>query len=555
MISHQKQQINLPDYVPLLQSADILKTAEYRQNLVDQNLSTLKDTVDSYSKLRSYMLNDNARNYFDQEFKKLTSTIRDSAGLDFSNKGNLANVLAIGKPFENDKYIANGLKWGKEKERRIMELSNVDDEMRNSDNDLVFMNDIYEYEREGGLDSKVNTQKSYTPYVDVTEEVLKMEKEIQGEMKIELEKVKGNPGLLQQLNIEEKTADAVRRRIENLSPELQQQINIHAQAEMIRLGKENTYKIVKETQLSQLNSADAEINKGQASLRYLKGLKQTDQVKSMIEITEEALRNFTQQKRVLEEEIQQPADQYDPNQYLGIFRNRFLNGLAEKAAYKKTKAELRDDKVYLQNLEHSQKLSEMKANLQNQIVLEEMKDLINNTTLGTNTRIAIRDPKVLEDLTGVSLDRPVGYQNDDYEWVDTISEVKDKLKEVTGEKEKAYAVRAIAQLERLESVINSADDDDILDFGAEAAASRGKSVQSLLVPKSRLYTVNLSDILRLGYIGVRKPVNSSKEAEITPEEEDEKKVGQILKLQEQGLLLDSAQNYAPIRRMNENLKK
>lgn len=509
MISHQKQQINLPDYIPLLQSEDILKTAEYRQNLVDQNLSSVKNAVDSYSKLRSYMINDNARNYFDQELKKLTSTIRESAGLDFSNKGNLANVLAIGKPFENDKYIVNGLKWGKEKQRRISELSSVDDEMRNSDNDLVFMNDIYEYEREGGLDSKVNTQKSYTPYVDVTEEILKIEKDIEGQMLLQQQNLGG--GYLNFREIEVKTAKEVKERIKNLSPEMQQQINIHAQANMIRMGKENTYKIVKEYQLAEYNEAEQLANNTKIALARLKASGKKDSTtRELIFEAETILKQTQTTLKVLEEEIQKPADQYNPNNYIKIFEENFLSQIAQKAAYQKTKNNIKENVIGLENLRSSNRMKEINAQTIAEMNREEMKLIQSDTKLGgaVTHQINVNSLKANPDLVQY-LAAPTTTEN--------ITALSNKIKEKANslvskgvgnlsqrEKMTLDYYNSVAQkLDGMANLLSSAKDDDYIDFGVENTVRQGSSPITAISTRNRVGNYSLEDVLETGYLGVR----------------------------------------------------
>lgn len=574
MISHQAQQINLPNYVPLLQSEDILKTAEYRQNLVDENLSSVKEAVDSYSKLRSYMINDNARNYFDQELKKLTSTIRDSAGLDFSNRGNLANVLAIGKPFENDKYIVNGLKWGKEKQRRISELSSVDDKLRNSDNDLVFMNDIYEYEREGGLDSKVNTQKSYTPYVDVTEEILKIEKDIEGQMLLQKQNLGG--GYLNFREIEIKTAKEVKERIKNLSPEMQQQINIHAQANMIRMGKENTYKIVKESQLAEYQEAEELANRARIGLAQLNatGKKDSNTRQLMFE-AQTILKQAETTMKVLKDELEKPADQYNPNDYIKIFEENFLSQIAQKAAYQKTKNNIKENVVALENLRSSNRMREINAQTIAEMNREEIKLIQRDTKLGgvVTHQINVNSLKANPDLAEY-LAAPTTTEN--------ITALSNKIKEKANslfskgnlsqrEKMTLDYYNSVAQkLDGMANLLSSAKDDDYIDFGVENTVRQGSSPITAISTRNRVSNYSLEDVLETGYLGVRtKLPKKSVSTNTTTETEKEPTLSywdQLEDLQKQldvataardnaiedlGISEEEAENNPNMKRLNE----
>jgi hypothetical protein len=579
MISHQKQQINLPDYIPLLQSEDILKTAEYRQNLVDQNLSSVKDAVDSYSKLRSYMINDNARNYFDQELKKLTSTIRDSAGLDFSNKGNLANVLAIGKPFENDKYIVNGLKWGKEKQRRVSELSSIDDKLRNSDNDLVFMNDIYEYEREGGLDSKVNTQKSYTPYVDVTEEVLKIEKDIEGKMLLQQQNIGG--GYINFREVELKTAEEVKNRIRNLSPEMQQQISIHAQANMIRMGKENTYKIVKESQLSEYQEAEELANRARIGLAQLNATGKKDSTtRQLMFEAQTILKQAETTMKVLKDELQKPADQYNPNDYIKIFEENFLSQIAQKAAYQKTKNNIKENIIGMENLRSSNRIKEINAQTAAEMNREEIKLIQKDTQIDTaitheiNVPLLASNPKLVPYLAGKATPENINALKNEIRAENGRLQAKGLQNLTEREKQRLDYYNGVAvKLEQIAAVLSRAKSDDYIDFGVEKSVQQGASPITAISTRQGAENYSLEDVLETGYFGLRTKLPKKSASTNSTEETEEKQplsyFDQLADLQERadvakasrdramkelGISEEEAENKPEIKRLNEEYK-
>lgn len=385
MISQQKQNIQFADYAPLLDAEQVLRTAQVKQNLADENIATIKSTVDAYSRLRSYMINDASKNYFDQELKKLTSAIRDSAGLDFSNKGNLANVLAIGRPFENDKYIINGLKAGKEKEKRVTELSSMDPSLRNEDNDLVYMQDIYDYMQNGGLDSTVQHNKAYTPYVDVTEELLKMEKDIQGFRSQVIDEQLGKTGYIDFAIVEEKTKEEVLKRFGSLSPEYNRQIQIHAQAQMYRMGKENTYNHVKnywtkqkEQEIRTVQMATQAYN--ESKVLFNRTGKQEH--KNDMLIAQEILKESERKIRTLDENIYAPPENFNPDEYIGLFKTSFLNDIAERAAYKKTKHEIKSDELGKMRVQHNYTMAQISQQNRNAMNLATMKDIQQNYTQG-----------------------------------------------------------------------------------------------------------------------------------------------------------------------------
>ena len=521
MISHQKQQIDFGEYKPILQSEDILKNAQVRQDLADQNLAAVKDAVDTYGRLRSYLINDNARNYFDQELKKLTGAIKENAGLDFSNKANLASVLNIGKTFENDKYIVNGLKWGKEKERRAKELQSMDEKFRNADTDLVFMNDIYEYEKEGGLDSKVNSGVTYSPYTDVSEEILKIEKEVEASVRAEVSKI-GN-GLLNVKQIEEKTAEEVRRRIQNLSPEHQQQVDIHARAAMIRMGKENTYKVVKETQLAQLQMTEMLLAESQRFLADYSSLSAVDKKRYEGEFirANEIIKESTRTKKVLEDEIKLPADQYNPDYYLTIFRNRFIGQLAEKAAYTKTTQEVRDDKMALKQADYNFDISRMRQEAGYDIAKAQVKQLMENTELAGNSVEWQFDPTNISDIAKDDDGKSLLAATAEVENVTAlIGKINEAISNTTNKNYQKYLLAVVSSLTNLEQAMNDTADDDIIDFGTDKAIQLGVPASSLIGNKAQLKSMTLEKLIRLGSYQKRKlktnPSSSSGSASKTP---------------------------------------
>jgi hypothetical protein len=384
MISHQQQNLQYDPYLPLLDSEQVLKTAQYKQNLADENMAAIKDAVDSYSKLRSYMINDVSRNYFDQELTKLTNTIKQSAGLDFSNKGNLANVLAVGRPFENDKIIINNLKVGKERERRQTDLEKVSSDLRNEDNDIVYMNDIYEYMQSNDLNATVQMGKEYTPYVDVTEEILKIEKEVDAEInEVNVERIGG--GLLNAQEIQIKRKQAVMDRIKNLSPEHQRQIQVHAQANMYRMGKEGTYNFLKNYFVTQREMSNVKLgiyNKGLAEARLNLQKSNTAKNRQAVAEAQALIKATAQEIQGYDEEIAAPPDQFDVNQYVGIFQNEFLSGIAEKAAYQKVKNNIKTDEIALTKIRHDNQMAEIRESNRLQTNLNLRKELVNNYAAG-----------------------------------------------------------------------------------------------------------------------------------------------------------------------------
>jgi len=386
MISHQQQNIQYTDYVPLLTSEQILKTAQYRQNLADENFAAIKDAVDSYSKLRSYMINDVSRNYFDQELTKLTNTIRQSAGLDFSNKGNLANVLAVGRPFENDKIIIGNLKVGKEQERRQLELNNVSADQRNEDNDLVYMNDIYDYMKSNDLNATVQMNKEYTPYVDVSEEILKIEKDVAAEMSTIVPQKLPN-GYIDFTEVEAKRKERVLERIKNLSPEHQRQIEIHARAKMYRMGPENTYNYLKKYYTTQMETVETELMKDAKTKAATLKLYEKDKSAKNKAALDNINFNISERQKMLtalREQVEMSPDQFNLDTYVELFQDHFLDQIAEKASYEKMKHNVQTDHFVMKKLELNNSMALAREQNRLQVNALVRKEILTDFTPTTN---------------------------------------------------------------------------------------------------------------------------------------------------------------------------
>lgn len=542
MISHQKQNIQFADYAPLVDAEQLLKTAQVKQNLADENIATIKSTVDAYSRLRSYMINDASKNYFDQELKKLTSAIRDSAGLDFSNKGNLANVLAIGRPFENDKYIINGLKAGKEKERRLSELNAMDPSQRSDDNDLVYMMDIYDYIEKGGLDTKVSEGKVYTPYVDMTEEILQMEKEIEAQVTPEVDKLPG--GLLDVKQIKEKTKEEVMKRIANLSPQHQAQLNVHTQAEMYRLGNEGMYNAIKEHLSEQIADHEDLANRLRTNIQMARSLPPAQQKAKIAQYNEE-LRAVDKIITVLNQQYETPSDQFNPNQYIPVFTNKFLGRIAEKAAYTKIDHTIKTDQLGLlavQNRYQLQKENREMVRESNKQALTRLKGYTN--TSGTMWKpgdapdtlygmLHAIDPSLL--LARIGQTNPTNDKYYEASGIDLAAvELGNQIKQMgdprnlsEAQKNKLAAMKHNYDLlkEISASLINSLgsvsdykkkSEDFKFDIGSSTLDQMGKPIGPAILTYDELRNMSVGDLLKLGQFDVYKYIDNPTPTTPTP---------------------------------------
>lgn len=360
-IAAQHTQFVTNDYISPIPAEDLIKVALKKQEMYDEGRKQIKQVYDNYGKMRSTIINENARNYFDQEFNKLVKNVQSNAGLDFANIGNVEAVINLGKPFENDEYIKTALENGQEYQRRVTEMNSIAKDKRSSDNDLVYMYDVNKYIESGGLDTKLAKNKSYQQYVDISAKMRAAEKEIEAETYTTFEQ--GPAGYLQQVEHKRKTREDIYNRLmSSLSPEEQAQLQVHSQANMYRMGNDVVYQSWVGSNKEEKLLADQTRKRAMQELGRLSSIKkptaeQIDQMNSL----QQAISYNEQVIKAADENIKMNPDDFDMGEYVPFFTKRFVDGIAKQLAFNNTKVELKENKVYMANLEHQYKLSEIAA--------------------------------------------------------------------------------------------------------------------------------------------------------------------------------------------------
>lgn len=360
-ISAQHTRFVTNDYVNALPAEDFIKVALKKQEMYDEGRKQIKQNLDSYGKMRNMILTDDERNYFDQELNKMVKNVQQNAGLDFSNMNNVEAVINLGKPFENDQYIKGALDWGIEAQNRAKLLESLPADQRSPDNDLVFMHDINEHREQGGLGKKVQKGKTYTQYIDVREKVSKIEKDVQAEMKTIYRQ--GPAGYIEQVEIESKTREEIKRRIEEtLTPQERNQIQIHAQAEMFRMGNDVVYQTwVGDNKQKKLIYEDTK-KKAMVERSRLQGLKtKTAQDVNDLNRLDSIIQESDTYITAVNENIKMNPDDFDMGEYVPFFSSRFINGIAGNLVVNKVKSDLKKDEVYMSTLNHKNDLAKIQA--------------------------------------------------------------------------------------------------------------------------------------------------------------------------------------------------
>jgi hypothetical protein len=376
-ISAQHTRFQFNEYVSPIASQDLINVALKKQEMYDEGRKQIKQVYDNYGQLRSTIINENARNYFDQEFGKLVKNVQENAGLDFANIGNVEAVVNLGKPFENDKYIKNALENGMEARRRYSELDKVDKSQRNADNDLVYLNDIAEYQQKGGLDTVLQKNKTYESYVDIKKKLEEAEKAVEAETDYDMT-TDGTPeGYLGLVEIKRKRADDIyNRAIGNMTPDEQRQLQIHAQAQMLRLGSDAVYQTWvghnKEQKMAS-ESVLKETRKQMLRLSALSPQQQTPEVREAIKKYQQIIESQQSVVDAANENIQMNPDDFDLNEYSGFFTKRFIDGFSKRMAYENRKLDLKEDVAWKLRTQHRNELSLISARESSQKRVEQYK--------------------------------------------------------------------------------------------------------------------------------------------------------------------------------------
>jgi hypothetical protein len=354
------------DYVNPIAADDLIKVAVKKQEMYDEGRKQIKQVYDQYGKMRSMIVNDNAKNYFDQELGKLFKNIHQNAGLDFANLGNVEAVINLGKPFENDEYIKNALENGLEYQKRTSELSGLGKDQRSADNDLVYMYDMNEYMNNGGLDTKVTKNKSYPKFIDISEKMRQAEKEVEGDEFTTYEQ--GPRGYIQEIQHKQKKREDIQRRLmESLTPEEMSQFQIHAQADMLKLGKDAVYQTWVGHNKENKLVADQTRKEAMQELGRLRSIpKPTAEQSAQIRTLESIRKQSEDTIAAADQNIGMNPDEFDMGEYLPFYTKRFVDGMASRLAFNQTKSALKEDKIYMANYEHGLDLSRIKAQGQEQ---------------------------------------------------------------------------------------------------------------------------------------------------------------------------------------------
>jgi hypothetical protein len=521
------------DYVSPIAADDLIKVAVKKQEMYDEGRKQIKQVYDQYGKMRSMIVNDNARNYFDQELGKLFKNIQQNAGLDFANLGNVEAVINLGKPFENDEYIKNALENGLEYQKRTSELSGLGKDQRSADNDLVYMYDMNEYMNNGGLDTKVTKNKSYPKFIDISEKMRLAEKEVEGDEFTTYEQ--GPRGYIQEIQHKQKKREDIQRRLmESLTPEEMSQFQIHAQADMLKLGKDAVYQTWVGHNKENKLVADQTRKEAMQELGRLRSIpKPTAEQLAQIRTLESIRKQSEDTISAADQNIGMNPDEFDMGEYLPFYTKRFVDGMASKLAFNKTKSALKEDKIYMANYEHGLDLSRIKAQGQEQRNTAIFKEDLENFQVQSTASIG--------NLKGIGQYLPknsVDATKSPVEQIDQMINAIGKVKMTATLKNKYMS--DLKQLKDLYSGLGSAQPNDKVSFNRYQGAGQVQTSVSDLLGTPVIDVINSGRTLEY----LKRTNSGSKSTKTSFEKAQEKLNDRVEQLKLTGKTQDEAETQA-----------
>lgn len=347
MITHKPQEFKYPDYISPLPADDFIKVAVKKQELYDQGIAQVQEKVDAYSQLRSLMLTDEEKKYFDDSMNSMVKEINKNAGLDFSFKQNVSAVLGLGRQLENNPYISIAVSNGKEAQRRSQALASMDSSKRSAANDYFYMKDINDLMQSGGLGKKIAVGKSYEDYYDLSKDWAEFMKNIKGTVgDDQFVTDPKNPAYIQKITTEGFDKNEIASRFQSYiatNPKALRQLQIDTDYNLNKLGKENAYAgytdaMRKQAESASVNAANYANMVSQLESAYQKS--QSPTVKTQLDSAKERLAYYENARVSAIQEANKPYDQFDINEYSRIYMSDVVNNMSNMYAGQKVKRDL-----------------------------------------------------------------------------------------------------------------------------------------------------------------------------------------------------------------------
>lgn len=374
-ISAQHTKFVYPDYVSALPADDLINLAVKKQEMYTEGLAKVQQSVDTYAQLRNNIKTDVEREYFDKSMTNLVQAINQSAGLDFSMKGNVQAVLNIGKPLERDEYITTAISNGKEITRRQEQLAKLKPGERSVVNDYYYMDDVSQYMNSGKLGQKLSYGKDYIPYVDLSKdwmEFMKTQKPNQNET-FNMQSDMG-PAYIEKVTTEGFDVTDLANKFKSFiasDPNKLRQFQMDAGYNLQQVGKENAYTgYVEDMQAKATTAAhNAELFKAETQrLERAYATTKSSVVKSALEQARQKATYYEQSRLLAEQKAATSFEDFDLGDYMEIYEDKFATNMGNMYATQKVSRDLVSNEYWKAAREDSRML--MKAQLDRKTAID-----------------------------------------------------------------------------------------------------------------------------------------------------------------------------------------
>lgn len=367
-ISAQHTKFVYPDYISPLPAEDLIKFAEKKQQMYDEGVSKVQQSLDSYNNLRGSILTDVEKEYFDKSMGNLVKSISNSAGLDFSNKANVQAVLSVGKPLERDQYITTAISNGKEVSRRQEQLSKMKPGERSVVNDHFYMKDVQDYMKSGKLGQKIGYGKEYTPYVDLSKdwmEFMKTQKPNQDES-FNMNSGMG-PAYIEKVTVEGYNTTDLANKFKSFiatDPNKLRQFQMDAGYSLEQVGTESAHQgYVEDMQAKAATAAqNAQMFRAESDkLQRAYNTTGSATVKAQLEQTKQKAVYYEQSRLLAEQKAATPVEDFDLGEYMEIYQDKFATNMGNMYASQKVSRDLITNQYWKEANEDARQMRKINA--------------------------------------------------------------------------------------------------------------------------------------------------------------------------------------------------
>lgn len=453
-ISAQHTKFVYPDYISPLPADDLIKFAEKKQQMYDEGVSKVQQSLDTYNSLRGSILTDVEKEYFDKSMSNLVKSISNSAGLDFSNKANVQAVLNVGKPLERDQYITTAISNGKEVSRRQEQLTKMKPGERSVVNDHFYMKDVQDYMKSGKLGQKIGYGKEYTPYVDLSKdwmEFMKTQKLDQDES-FNMNSAMG-PAYIEKVTVEGYNTTDLANKFKSFiatDPNKVRQFQMDAGYSLEQVGTESAHQgYVEDMQAKATTAAkNAELFKAETD-RLQKAYNTTGSatVKAQLEQTKQKAVYYEQSRLLAEQKAATTLEDFDLGEYMEIYQDKFATNMGNMYATQKVSRDLITNQYWKEANEDARQMRKINADRKTSIDLANL-----NQKVGYQVDISSVKP-VLQNFdkiaAGLAIIAEQANKNGDAAETSNLNEAVNNLRraqKATGERQLFYIEQALAKL-------------------------------------------------------------------------------------------------------------